>query len=418
MKNKIILAYSGGLDTSVILKWLVNLDYEVVCFIGDIGQSDDFITAKIKAEELGASKVIIEDLKNPFIIDYVYPALQGNAIYEGRYLLGTALARPVLAKAQIEIAHNENASIVSHGSTAKGNDQVRFELAYHALDPNIKVFSPWRDEEFSNQFKGRNDLLNYAEKWKIPISASKGKPYSEDENLIHISHEAGILEDPSKRPDPSVFSLTEDITNTPDEETKLEIKFKDGIPISVTNLVDNSSYDNPLDIINYLNLVGRKNGIGRVDMVENRFIGIKSRGVYETPGATILFEAHRDLEGIAMDKEVMHIRDLLIPKFSELIYNGFWFSPEMDFLLTAIRKSQEAVDGVVRVALIKGNIIMIGRESPTSLYDQDLSSMDIEGGFDAKDSEGFININSIRLMAHKIVLQRKDPYNWRGEEKK
>ena len=417
-KNKIILAYSGGLDTSVILKWLVNLDYEVVCFIGDIGQSDDFITAKIKAEELGASKVIIEDLKNPFIIDYVYPALQGNAIYEGRYLLGTALARPVLAKAQIEIAHNENASIVSHGSTAKGNDQVRFELAYHALDPNIKVFSPWRDEEFSNQFKGRNDLLNYAEKWKIPISASKGKPYSEDENLIHISHEAGILEDPSKRPDPSVFSLTEDISNTPDEETKLEIKFKDGIPISVTNLVDYSSYDNPLDIINYLNLVGRKNGIGRVDMVENRFIGIKSRGVYETPGATILFEAHRDLEGIAMDKEVMHIRDLLVPKFSELIYNGFWFSPEMDFLLTAIRKSQEAVDGVVRVALIKGNIIMIGRESPTSLYDQDLSSMDIEGGFDAKDSEGFININSIRLMAHKIVLQRKDPYNWRGEEKK
>ena len=393
-------------------------DYEVVCFIGDIGQSDDFVNAKIKAEELGASKVIIEDLKNPFIIDYVYPALQGNAIYEGRYLLGTALARPVLAKAQIEIAHNENASIVSHGSTAKGNDQVRFELAYHALDPNIKVFSPWRDEEFSNQFKGRNDLLNYAEKWKIPISASKGKPYSEDENLIHISHEAGILEDPSKRPDPSVFSLTEDISNTPDEETKLEIKFKDGIPISVTNLVDSSSYDNPLDIINYLNLVGRKNGIGRVDMVENRFIGIKSRGVYETPGATILFEAHRDLEGIAMDKEVMHIRDLLIPKFSELIYNGFWFSPEMDFLLTAIRKSQEAVDGVVRVALIKGNIIMIGRESPTSLYDQDLSSMDIEGGFEAKDSEGFININSIRLMAHKIVLQRKDPYNWRGEEKK
>ena len=417
-KNKIILAYSGGLDTSVILKWLVNLDYEVVCFIGDIGQSDDFVNAKLKAEELGASKVIIEDLKNSFIIDYVYPALQGNAIYEGRYLLGTALARPVLAKAQIEIAHNENASIVSHGSTAKGNDQVRFELAYHALDPNIKVFSPWRDEEFSNQFKGRNDLLNFADKWKIPITASKGKPYSEDENLIHISHEAGILEDPSKRPDPSVFSLTEDISNTPDEETKLEIKFKNGIPISVTNLVDNSSYDNSLDIINYLNLVGRKNGIGRVDMVENRFIGIKSRGVYETPGATILFEAHRDLEGIAMDKEVMHIRDLLIPKFSELIYNGFWFSPEMDFLLTAIRKSQEAVDGVVRVALLKGNIIMIGRESPTSLYDQDLSSMDIEGGFEAKDSEGFININSIRLMAHKIVMQRNDPYNWRGEEKK
>ena len=414
-KNKIILAYSGGLDTSVILKWLVNLDYEVVCFIGDIGQSDDFVNAKIKAEELGASKVIIEDLKNSFIIDYVYPALQGNAIYEGRYLLGTALARPVLAKAQIEIAHNENASIVSHGSTAKGNDQVRFELAYHALDPNIKVFSPWRDEEFSNQFKGRNDLLNYAEKWKIPITASKGKPYSEDENLIHISHEAGILEDPSKRPDPSVFSLTEDISNTPDEETKLEIKFKDGIPISVTNLVDNSSYDNPLDIINYLNLVGRKNGIGRVDMVENRFIGIKSRGVYETPGATILFEAHRDLEGIAMDKEVMHIRDLLIPKFSELIYNGFWFSPEMDFLLTAINKSQEAVDGKVKLALIKGNVITIGRESPSSLYDKDLSSMNVEGGFDATDSTGFININAIRLKAHNLIMKKINPYKWRKD---
>ena len=416
--QKIILAYSGGLDTSIILKWLVNKNYDVICFIGDIGQSDNFEIARDKAKALGASKVYIEDLKNIFITDYVFPALQGNALYEGRYLLGTALARPALAKAQIELAHKENATIVSHGSTAKGNDQVRFELAYHALDPEIKVLSPWRNKEFIDQFKGRNDLLDYANEWDIPVSASKDKPYSEDENLMHISHEAGILEDPSKRPDSSVFSLTKHIPDAPDKETKLEIVFKNGIPSLVRNIDDSTEFTNPVDMMNYLNEMGKINGIGRVDMVENRFIGIKSRGVYETPGATILWEAHRDLEGIAMDKEVMHIRDLLIPKYSELIYNGFWFSPEMDFLLTSIRKSQEAVDGSVRVALLKGNVIMIGRESPTSLYDQDISSMDIEGGFESFDSEGFININAIRLMAHKVVLQRKNPYKWRKKEDK
>jgi len=414
-QKKIILAYSGGLDTSIILKWLVNKGYEVICFIGDVGQKDDFAAVEEKALSLGASKVHINNLQKEFVTDYIYPALQGNALYEGRYLLGTSLARPVLAKAQIEIAREEGASIVSHGSTGKGNDQVRFELAYYALDPTIQVFSPWKDVEFLEQFKGRNDLLAYAEEWNIPVTATKKKSYSEDENLMHISHEAGVLEDPSARPDASVFSITNGINDAPEKETVLEIKFEDGIPIQVKNLDDGTIKKDCLELFLYLNELGSLHGIGRVDMVENRFIGIKSRGVYETPGATILWEAHRDLEGVAMDKEVMHIRDMLIPKFAELIYNGFWFSPEMDFLLTSINKSQEAVDGTVRVALLKGNIISIGRESPTSLYNQDLSSMDIEGGFDANDSQGFININAIRLKAHSLVLHRRNPYKWRKE---
>ena len=412
-KEKIVLAYSGGLDTSIILKWLVNEGYDVICFIGDVGQKDDFNKVKDKAVSLGATKVYIEDLKKEFIVDYIYPALQGNALYEGRYLLGTSLARPVLAKRQIEIAHKENARIVSHGSTGKGNDQVRFELAYFALDSKIKVLSPWKDKTFLEMFKGRNDLLKYAEEWNIPVTATKDKSYSEDENLMHISHEAGILEDPSVRPDESIFSRTNSISNAPETETIIEVVFENGIPVSLINFKDGVSKTDPLDLYIYLNELGGKHGIGRVDMVENRFIGIKSRGVYESPGATILWEAHRDIEGIAMDKEVMHIRDMLIPKFSQLIYNGYWFSPEMDFLLTSINKSQEAVSGSVRLALIKGNIISIGRESPTSLYDQDISSMDIEGGFNAEDSKGFININSIRLKAHSIVLNRKNPYKWR-----
>ena len=335
-KEKIVLAYSGGLDTSIILKWLVNEGYDVICFIGDVGQKDDFNKVKDKAVNLGATKVYIEDLKKEFIVDYIYPALQGNALYEGRYLLGTSLARPVLAKRQIEIAHKENARIVSHGSTGKGNDQVRFELAYFALDSKIKVLSPWKDKTFLEMFKGRNDLLKYAEEWNIPVTATKDKSYSEDENLMHISHEAGILEDPSVRPDESIFSRTNSISNAPETETIIEVVFENGIPVSVINFKDGVSKTDPLDLYTYLNELGGKHGIGRVDMVENRFIGIKSRGVYESPGATILWEAHRDIEGIAMDKEVMHIRDMLIPKFSQLIYNGYWFSPEMDFLLTSI----------------------------------------------------------------------------------
>lgn len=412
-KKKLVLAYSGGLDTSVILKWLMSKSYDVICFVGNVGQRDDFKEVEKKALETGASKVYIEDLREKFVTDFIIPALRGNALYEGRYLLGTALARPLLAKRQIEIAEKEGAEYVSHGATGKGNDQVRFELAYYALNPEIKVISPWKDTDFLAQFKGRTDLINYAEKWNIPVKASKDKPYSEDENLMHISHEAGILEDPLLRPQENLFCITNAIKNAPDEETIVEIDFRNGNPIKVVNQNDGTIKTNPLELFIYLNELAGENGIGRVDMVENRFIGIKSRGIYETPGASILWLAHRDLEGTAMDKEVMHLRDMLIPKFSELIYNGFWFSPEMDFIMSAFNKSQEAIDGKVIVSLYKGNVNVIGRESPTSLYDQELSSMEMEGDFDATDSIGFIHINAIRLKAHNLVLRKRRPYEWR-----
>ncbi|MFQ5637261.1 MAG: argininosuccinate synthase [bacterium] len=414
MQNKkVVLAYSGGLDTSVILKWLINKGCEVICFVGNVGQKEDFDAIKQKALATGATRVYTEDLREEFVTEFIFPALRGNALYEGRYLLGTSLARPLLAKKQIEIADKEGAAYVSHGATGKGNDQVRFELAFYALNPQITVISPWKDPEFLQQFKGRSDLLDYAEKWHIPVKASKEKSYSEDENLMHISHEAGVLEDPRNRPDENVFSWTSSLKNAPDEETIVEIYFENGNPVKVVNREKRLVKEQPLDLFLYLNELGNQNAIGRVDMVENRFIGIKSRGVYESPGATILWTAHRDLEGIAMDKEVMHLRDSLIPKFSELIYNGFWFSPEMDFIMSAFDKSQEAIDGKVTLSLYKGNATVIGRESPISLYDQKLSSMEVEGGFDATDSKGFININAIRLKAHKIVLRTRKPYGWR-----
>jgi len=414
--KKVVLAYSGGLDTSVILKWLQNQGFEVICFVGNVGQREDFDAVEKKAVATGASAVHTEDLREEFVTDYIFPALRGNALYEGRYLLGTALARPLLAKKQIEIAQKEGAGYVSHGATGKGNDQVRFELAYYGLAPDIKIVSPWKDPEFLAQFKGRTDLLNYAEEWKIPVKASKAKPYSEDENLMHISHEAGVLEDTMYRPPESVFSWTRSLQETPDEEIVIEIHFKNGDPVKVVNQNDGATHETALDLFIYLNELGSKHGIGRLDMVENRFIGIKSRGVYESPAGTILWLAHRDLEGIAMDKEVMHLRDTLIPKFAELIYNGFWFSPEMDFLMHAFQKTQEAIDGKVVLSLYKGNVNVIGRESPTSLYDQDLSSMDVEGGFNATDSQGFININAIRLKAHHLVLRKRKPYDWREKQ--
>ena len=412
-KDKVVLAYSGGLDTSVILKWLSNQGFEVICFVGNVGQKEDFAAIEQKAIAIGAACVCTKDLREELVRDYIFPALRGNALYEGRYLLGTALARPLLAKAQIEIARSEDAEFVSHGATGKGNDQVRFELAYYALNPNIKVISPWKEKEFLAEFRGRTDLLNYAEKWGIPVKASQAKPYSEDENIMHISHEAGVLEDPMCRPEEHVFSWTGAINDAPDEEEIIEIVFKDGNPVGVTNRIDKITKDTPLTLYAYLNELGKKHGVGRVDMVENRYIGIKSRGVYESPAATILWAAHRDLEGLAMDKEVTHLRDMLTPKFSELIYNGFWFSPEMDFIMSAFDKSQEAIDGTVVISLFKGNVTVIGRQSPTSLYDQELSSMEVEGGFDATDSTGFININAIRLKAHHLVLHRGQPYKWR-----
>ncbi|HDM70699.1 MAG TPA: argininosuccinate synthase [Thermotogales bacterium] len=414
-KEKVVLAYSGGLDTSVILSWLVDKGYDVIAFVGNIGQRENFDEIREKALKSGATKVYVEDLRREFVTDFIFTALMGNAIYEGRYLLGTSLARPLLAKRQVEIAEKEGAQYVAHGATGKGNDQVRFELTYAALNPDLKVISPWKDPEFLSQFEGRTDLLEYAKKKGIPVKATVEKPYSEDENLMHISHEAGLLEDPMYRPDESIFSMTVSPKDAPDEETIIEIHFKDGRPIKVVNKKEGVEITDPLELFIYLNEVGMRNGVGRVDMVENRFIGIKSRGVYETPGATILWIAHRDIEGIAMDKEVMHLRDMLAPKFSELIYNGFWFSPEMDFILAAFKKAQEKIDGRVVLSIYKGNVVPIGRESPTSLYDRELSSMDVEGGFNSLDSRGFINIHSIRLKAHNLVLRKRNPYDWRKE---
>lgn len=406
VNKKVVLAYSGGLDTSVILKWLLEEGYEVIAYIADVGQAADFKKAERKALKTGASKVYVEDLKRELVTDYIFPIFKANALYEGRYLLGTAAARPLIAKRQIEIAAREKAGFVSHGATGKGNDQVRFELAYYALNPEIKVLAPWKMEAFLRMFKGRTDLINYARANGIEISSTIKKPYSEDDNLLHISHEAGILEDPAHEPSEDIFSKTVSPEKAPDKAARVRIQFKDGIPVKVTDLDKGRSETEPLRLFTLLNELGAKNGVGRIDMVENRFVGIKSRGIYETPGGTILFAAHKDIEGIAMDREVMRLRDMLSPKFAELVYNGFWFSPEMDFLMSAINKSQEAIDGTVNLKLYKGNVIVTGRESPSSLYNKDLSSMDIEGGFNQKDSEGFIKIHATRLMAHSAIMKK------------
>jgi len=405
-KEKVVLAYSGGLDTSVILKWLLEQGYAVYAYIANIGQTEDFDAARQKALEIGASDVFIEDMRKEFVTDYIFPVYKANTIYEGRYLLGTAIARPIIAKKQIEIAQRIGAAYVSHGATGKGNDQVRFELSYYALSPTIKVISPWRNPDFIKTFKGRTDLLAYAEKHGIPTKQTLAKPYSEDDNLLHISHEAGILEDPALECEESIYSRTVSPEAAPDTPTIIKLEFKDGVPIKVTNLDNGVVKTDPLELFEYLNELGRENGIGRLDMVENRFVGIKSRGVYETPGGTILHEAHKDIEGIAMDREVMRLRDMLSAKFAELVYNGFWFSPEMDFLTVAINKSQEVIDGEVTLKLFKGVAYPIARTSPSSLYDKDLSSMDIEGGYNQVDAEGFIKINAIRLMAHRKIIDK------------
>ncbi|MBE0676782.1 MAG: argininosuccinate synthase [Bacteroidales bacterium] len=402
--EKVILAYSGGLDTSVILKWLVLKGYSVVAYVADVGQEDNFAEVEKKALAIGAEKVIVMDLRREFVTNYIFNAVKANAVYEGRYLLGTALARPLIAMKQIELAVAEGASYVAHGATGKGNDQVRFELAYYALKTDIKIIAPWKDKDFLSMFRGRTDLLKYAAEHKIPVKASIAKPYSEDDNLMHISHEAGILEDPLYMAGTGILSKIRSPFHAPDMRTRISIEFKNGIPVRVTNNDDGHTVTDPLALFIYLNKLGCTNGIGLVDMVENRYVGIKSRGIYETPGATILLAAHMDIEGIAMDREVMKLRNMLAPVFSELVYNGFWFSPEMDFLMAALNKSQEMIDGTVHLCLYKGNVIVEGRESPSSLYEKELSSMDIEGGFDQTDSMGFIRINAIRLMAHKAIV--------------
>lgn len=406
-RPRVVLAYSGGLDTTCILRWLIDKGFEVIAFVGDVGQDEDFEAVRAKAQQIGAAEVLVCNLQREFVSDYIFPAIQGNALYEGRYLLGTSLARPLLARKQIEIAQEYQAAYVAHGATGKGNDQVRFELTYLALAPDIQIIAPWKDPEFIARFKGRIELLAYARETGIPLGALERKNYSMDENLMHKSYESGMLEDPAQVPDKEMFELTVDPEDAPDQPTLLDVFFKDGIPIRVENLNTGHSETEPLALFKYLNAVGGENGVGRLDIVENRYVGIKSRGVYETPAGTILHVAHQDIEGIAMDREVLRLRNMLSPKFAEVIYNGFWYSPEMDFLMAAVRQSQQLIDGRVRLKIYKGGVYPVGRESPNSLYNQDLSSMDIEGGFDQTDARGFINISSLRLKAHRTILRKQ-----------
>ena len=399
MKEKVVLAYSGGLDTSVILQWLIDKGYDVIAYIADVGQEEDFEAARKKAEKVGARKVYVEDLKKEFVTDFIFPAVKANAVYEGKYLLGTSLARPLIAKRQIEIARKEGTNIVAHGATGKGNDQVRFEMTYHVLMPEVQIISPWKDEEYLSTFQGRSDMIRYAKEKGIPVPATQEKPYSMDENLLHISYEAGVLEDPKFEPRKDMFLKTSDPQDAPDTPEEMMIQFKQGVPVTVKNLSDGTVKSDPLELFQYLNSEGGRNGVGRVDMVENRFVGMKSRGVYETPGGTVLMQAHLDLEGLTMDREVKLIRDSLIPKYAQLIYFGFWYSPEMEVLTALMDKAQEHVSGKVNLKLYKGNVIVKGRESEESLYDQDIASMDIHGGYDQKDAVGFIRLNALRLKA-------------------
>ena len=398
-KSKIVLAYSGGLDTSVILKWLAEkYDADIIAFVADLGQGEDLEAAREKALKTGASKVYIEDLRDEFVRDFVYPAVQANAIYEGVYLLGTSLARPLIAKRQIEIAKEEKAFAVSHGSTGKGNDQVRFELTYYALDPSIKVIAPWREWDLNS----RTALLDYAKKHGIPVPVTAAKPYSCDRNLLHISYEGGILEDPWSEPPDDMFELTVSPEKAPDEPVYIDIDFESGVPTKV-----DGKAMKPAKLLDTLNKIGGANGVGRVDLVENRFVGMKSRGVYETPGGTILHTAHRALESLTMDREVMHLRDSLIPKISELIYYGFWYSPEMEMLRAAVDESQKKVTGTIRLKIYKGNIILAGRRSPNSLYNPDLATFEEDSIYNQADATGFIKLNALRLSMRKLLEEKK-----------
>lgn len=395
MAKKVVLAYSGGLDTSVILKWLIDKGYEVIAYVADLGQGDDYEEVRKKALAVGASKVYVEDLREEFIRDFVFKALKSNAVYDGRYLLGTSIARPIIAKGQIEIARKEGTNIVSHGATGKGNDQVRFELTYMTLMPDVEIIAPWKIDEFLSQFEGRKDMLEYAAANKISVEATTKKPYSSDENIMHKSFEAGILEDPSAAPPEEMFTKSVSPQEAPDKSINMTVHFEAGIPVKIES--DGRSIEGPVEMMEFLNTLGGANGIGRIDIVENRFVGMKSRGVYETPGYTILRQAHMDLEGLTVDREVMHLRDQMVPKVGELMYNGFWYAPEMEFLMSAIDKSQEMVTGKVDLELYKGNVTIKGRTSPYSLYDEDIASMDIHGGYDQTDADGFIRLNALRL---------------------
>tara|TARA_B100001971_G_scaffold92712_1_gene85416 strand:- start:35 stop:1246 length:1212 start_codon:yes stop_codon:yes gene_type:complete len=396
--KKVVLAYSGGLDTSIIVHWLAKQGYKVIGLLINLGQRvEDLDSIREKGINAGAEKVLLEDAREEFVSDYVFPAIQANAVYEGTYLLGTSIARPLIAKKQIKIAESEGAQYVSHGATGKGNDQVRFELSYYALNPDIKVIAPWRDEKFLVEFPGRQEMIAYAKKNNIPVKATKNKPWSSDENLMHISFEAGMLEDPWKKPLEEMFEYSVSPQKAPDKASEILIDFENGIPISV-----NSEKMSPAKLLAYLNKLGGENGIGRVDMVESRFVGMKSRGVYETPGGTILHATHRAIESITIDRDVMNLKDSLMPRIAGLIYNGFWFSPEMKLLKNMISESQKGVTGEVRIELYKGNCTVTGKKAPKSLYNKDIASMD-KGSekYNPKDAEGFININALPLKNQK-----------------
>lgn len=408
-KDKVVLAYSGGLDTSVILVWLVEKGFEVICFCANVGQGEeDFEAVKAKALGCGATKVHIEDLRSEFVTDFIYPAVQANAIYEGRYLLGTSIARPCIAKAQVRVAQAEGAKFLAHGATGKGNDQVRFEMCAIALDATLKTIAPWRDSEFLERFKGRTDLLAYAAAHNIPVDATPKAPYSLDANLYHTSYESGMLEDPMTGPPKDMFRMTVDPEDAPDTPVRLRIEFTQGKPTRLLNHTTGESLTDPLEAFIRLNELAGAHGVGRIDIVENRFVGIKSRGVYETPAGTVLREAHLDLEGITMDREVMRIRDHLSGEWARLCYNGFWYAPEMELIMHAITFSQRNVTGAVELKLYKGNVTILGRESPCALYSADLASMDIEDGgagleYNPQDAQGFIRINAVRLRANRIL---------------
>ena len=406
---KIVLAYSGGLDTSVILRWLKeNYQAEVIAFCADIGQEEELDSLEKKALTSSASKCIIEDLREEFARDFIFPMFQAGAIYEGQYFLGTSIARPLIAKRMVEIARAENADAIAHGATGKGNDQVRFELAAAALAPDLRVIAPWRDERFRKQFPGRAEMIAFAKANDIPVEASAEKPYSIDRNLLHISYESGVLEDPwfdaSSKEMRNMYKLSVAPEDAPDEAEYVELTFGNGNCVAVDEKILS-----PLGVLQVLNKLGGKHGVGRVDIVENRFVGMKSRGVYETPGGAILHFAHRQMETLTMDREVMHLRDSLIPKYSELVYNGFWFSPEREALQALVTETQRDVAGVVRLKLYKGNIIVAGRKSPKSLYDPKIATMEGNlSAYDQTDATGFIRLNALRLKLRALLKRSRN----------
>jgi argininosuccinate synthase len=398
--KKVVLAYSGGLDTSVIVRWLIETyRCEVICFAADVGQKEELSGLREKAIKTGAAKIHIDDLREEFVRDFVFPALRANAIYEGTYLLGTSLARPLIAKRQLEIAKIEGADAVCHGATGKGNDQVRFELTYMALHPAIRIISAWRDDHWT--FDSRASMIDYAEKYGIPIPLTREKPYSSDRNLLHISHEGGILEDTWAEPKEEMFVLTVSPEAAPDRPTYVEIGFEKGNPVSADGVAMS-----PAALLDHINGIAGANGIGRMDMVENRFVGMKSRGVYETPGGTVLWAAHRAVESITMDREVMLMRDSLIPKYAQLVYNGFWYAPERELLQRFIDDTQERVTGTARLKLYKGNCVVAGRKSPFSLYSEDFATFEKDRVYNQKDATGFIRLNALRLRIQAMMNTR------------